>query len=506
MYKVIDIYWERANLHLKLNKIAKDKVYLKSSKETIILSQIKDEIIINISNTPEGAMLSSGTWNLYINNIITLDDNLIKVLDDKSRIFSYRDGFYAYLVKFSIDENKNLNIITDFMMHNNKPQKFNRIIEASNITDFIKIVLQKLGVICFQASYNFFRIFKRSKNILFFTENSSQITGNLKFLYDYLIENNKKYNIYIYAKNHYHSKNNIYNYLKASLLLARAKVIFLDNYSPLLSRINLSKNTKIIQLWHAGVGFKSVGYARFGLEGSPHPFQSAHRKYTNVIVDSKELITIYQEVFGCKKDIILPIGMPRIDKYLDLNVINKACDKLYNDNPKLKDHKVILFAPTYRGHGNKDAYYDFDNLNFSEIYKYCKRNKSIFVIKNHPFIKECPVSLNEYILDYSNYNINDLIYISDIMITDYSSCVYEYSFFNRPIIYFRYDKELYEYERPIHTLDIFSKNKYEVKNFDELMNTLLKININVNDRFSNITNYQNRNICKNIIEKSLGDL
>ena len=89
------------------------------------------------------------------------------------------------------------------------------------------------------------------------------------------------------------------------------------------------------------------------------------------------------------------------------------------------------------------------------------------------------------------------------MITDYSSCAYEFSFFNRPLVFFRYDKELYEYERPVHTLDAFTEKQYEVKTSEELINVLNKIKeIDINSRFSNLRE-QKTDCCKKIAEEIL---
>ena len=122
----------------------------------------------------------------------------------------------------------------------------------------------------------------------------------------------------------------------------------------------------------------------------------------------------------------------------------------------MKEKKIILFAPTYRGATQDTAHYDINQLDFALLNNFCKKNDFLFIIKLHPFIKE-KVQINsaysDTIKDFSTYDINKLIYISDILITDYSSCVYEFSMFKRPIIYFRFDQEEYEYLRPYHGLD-----------------------------------------------------
>ena len=91
------------------------------------------------------------------------------------------------------------------------------------------------------------------------------------------------------------------------------------------------------------------------------------------------------------------------------------------------------------------------------------------------------------------------------MITDYSSCAYEFSLFNRPLVFFRYDKELYEYERPVHTLDAFTEKQYEAKTCTELLNILetLKAETDVSLRFLNMRE-QKTDCCKKIAEEILG--
>lgn len=507
MYEIFDIYWERVNLHIKLNKKIKEKVYLKSEEANIELPCLNDEIIINITNTPEGTMLNRGIWQIYINDEpLKIKEKLINHLEDKSRIFPYRKDFYAYIINFFIeDENLTLKIKTDFMMKNKKPQKFFRLQEAKNINEFLKLLIQKFGIITIKIIYRFFHILNNKKNILLLSENSSRLTGNLKCVYNDLIKHD--YKIYVYTKNKYKEKYSILNYIKEIYLIAKSKIIIVDNYTSILTHINLTKDTKIIQLWHAGIGFKSVGYARFGLKSSPHPYQSSHRKYTYIIVDDERLINIYQEVFGCKKEVVLPLGMPRMNNFLDKSTIEYTSNKLYKKNPNLKNHKVILFAPTFRGEGQDDAFYDISKINLDEIYKFCKKKEAIFIIKMHPFIGKLNLNLAKYgqhIIDYSDYDINELLYITDVLITDYSSCAYEYSFFNRPLILYRYDKILYEYLRPPHTIDLFTNNRYEVKTFEEMMKVINNLKIDINKRYeSKNINRNNYNIEK-IIESIIG--
>lgn len=502
---IIDIYWERVNLHLKLNKKIHDKVILTNNNELYELNYLNDEIIINITNTPEGAMLKKGIWNIFIgNDKLKISKDILNSLSLNSRFFPYRGGLYAYTVKLDTNEYLEFILKTNFMVENTKPQKYYRLIEKKSFLSRIKIFIKELMIFltnCLYSICHFFSI-NKNKNILFLTETNNELTGNLKYLYDYLVK--KNYNIKIFA---YDIKDSKSLYLKELLAFASSNTIIIDNYVSMLTHLKLNNKTKIIQLWHAGIGFKAVGYARFGEEGSPHPYKSSHRRCNYVIVDKEELINIYQELFGIKKECLLPYGMPRIMNYLNKDIMEESIKELYKLNPNFKTKKVILFAPTYRGQGKNSAYYDMNMIDLAKINEYCLKNNALFIIKMHPFIKDKIIIKSDYqnnIIDYSNMDINKLLYITDILITDYSSCAYEYSFFNRPLIYYRYDKEIYEYLRPPHTLNLFTDKNYEVKTFEELLKTLEKIKVKSEERFENINN-KTTNACEIITNNCIGE-
>ena len=510
MSKIIKISWERANLHIKLDKEINEKVSLIDEKKTIELGFINgDEIVISTTNTPAGEMLAEGMWSLKVgNDLVSVDEKIVHLLADKSRIFSYRGGKYAYLVDFILEEDSSFFIKTMFVRRNNKPKKFYRLDEDGTITGFVKKSIITLGVFLFNVIYKLVRLTKISKNnLLFLTENSTELSGNLKTLYDKI--DKKKYKVETLCYNRYKKKPGIISLAKVTHKIAKSDFIIVDNYVQVLTHINLSKNVKIVQLWHAGIGFKSVGYARFGIAGSPHPYKSCHRKYTSAIVDKENLIDVYQEVFGCKKEIIHAYGNPRIEEYLNKDVIEQTCNRLYKMNKDLKEKKVIMFSPTYRGTGSETAYYDMNKIDLNQIGKFCMNNGFVFIIKMHSFIKEkvdIPENYKNYILDYSDLDINELIYVTDIMITDYSSCAYEYSLFNRPLIFYRYDKELYEYLRPVHTADSFTKRQYEVTSFSDLMQTLDSLKqISNKGRFDGMKDAEKRNSCEKIIKNCIGD-
>ena len=118
-------------------------------------------------------------------------------------------------------------------------------------------------------------------------------------------------------------------------------------------------------------------------------------------------------------------------------------------------------------------------------------NEYIMIMKLHPFIKDSITITEEnsdFIIDLSNEReINDLLFISDIMITDYSSVCFEYSLLNKPMIFFTYDLEEYiesrDFYYPFETfvpgpivrstdeiIDIITNNNFDLKRVEEFKN------------------------------------
>jgi CDP-ribitol ribitolphosphotransferase len=257
-------------------------------------------------------------------------------------------------------------------------------------------------------------------------------------------------------------------------LIAKADYIFVDDYVPIFKTITPRKETKLIQLWHAGVGFKSVGYSRFGRDGSPHPTDSCHRRYDYALCGAEGLIHVYEEVFGIQENQFLPYGLPRLDGYMDEAKIQAYRESFYTQYPQFKDKKIVMFAPTYRGATQDKAYYPFDKINFDTLYE-TLGDEYIFMFKMHPFIQEkveIPAMYQDKIVDFSQgHDINELFYVTEVLITDFSSNLYEFALHRKPMIFYAFDKDYYQLTRGVHrTLDEAPGNVCE--SFDEVLNVL----------------------------------
>lgn len=231
--------------------------------------------------------------------------------------------------------------------------------------------------------------------------------------------------------------------------IATAKYIFLSDGSSVLAAIPMRPETKVIQLWHACGAFKKFGRSTatlgFGGNAKEHEKYPGHKNYTLVPVSSKEVVWAYEEAMGLDKEIAKPLGVSRTDIFYDQTFIQSAKDKLSELIPQSEGKKVILYAPTYRGGLNKPMAPDQLDI---KLFRKCLSDKYILLLKQHPLVKiaqEIPVGCDEFAFDITNeFKIEEAICVADICISDYSSVIYEYSLFEKPIIFFSYDLDEYD--------------------------------------------------------------
>ena len=259
--------------------------------------------------------------------------------------------------------------------------------------------------------------------------------------------------------------------LKALRMAAMADYIFLDDHEPLFDTLILNPDTVVTQLWHGGVGFKSSGYSRWGHPGCPAPF-NCHRQYTWGVVSSRAVIPIFSEIWGINDEQVLPLGLPKMDRFQDPAHRERAEAALREAFPQIRGKKVLLFAPTYRGTGKKDASYPYDRIDFELLYETLGEDAAA-LFRMHPWVREpvpIPEHMRDRMADAGNVpDINDLFYVTDVLITDYSSNICEYSLMDRPMLFYGFDEEEYARERGFHRpYREFAPGKV-CRSFEELM-------------------------------------
>lgn len=476
--KVISMEWERVLLHIDVEieymdvEIEKLDFYLINEKKQVKayfqVRQLEDgsiRLTLNITNIGNCRCLEEGRYAF----VMSIGDKAVARLKvapsyvtrviECSRQFMHHEK-QGYLIDFSVVEiGDDLYLSMGALQVKKESINYldNKAFRKGIKNEGKRLLRENVGRMFWRKYYWHYakKYAKKEKVVLFLTEQGDFLRKNLTSVMEEMRQKGLEgeYTIKTSARPASYKnlpRKSMANFLK---LVAQANYIFLDDHVPTFDWMMLSKKTTVVQLWHAGAGFKSAGYSRWGHKGCPAPI-GCHRQYRYGVAGSEKIAHFFAEVFGINEEQILPTGMPRMDEYNDLEYRNNKIEELYVKYPLCKEKKVILFAPTYRGVKRADAYYPYELIDFDELYGYCESEGYVVVFKMHPWVSQ-PVPIiekykNRFIDAGASVNINDLFYITDILISDYSSNIYEYSLMKKPMLFFAFDKVSYSVTRGFH--------------------------------------------------------
>lgn len=292
---------------------------------------------------------------------------------------------------------------------------------------------------------------KQPEKILFLSERCPDVGGNLDRVYRRLVRSGEKPETFIDTRPVH--KLPFSKLRRAAVLAAGAKVIVLEDFYPQLHALQLREETRVVQLWHACGAFKMFGLSDIGKTAHLEQSTKNHRSYSAAIVSSRQMIPFYSEAFGIAEKNVLPLGVPRTDVFFDREYRDNVRRTLYGRYPSLLEKRVVLFAPTFRGGGNKDAYYPSERFLADDFLDGLPED-IMLIIKHHPFVKQRTAVSEQNrsrVLELTGKeNINDLLFLTDLLITDYSSSIFEAALLSVPMLFYVFDLEEYMRTRDIY--------------------------------------------------------
>ena len=305
----------------------------------------------------------------------------------------------------------------------------------------IKEIIKYIGIRCMSMVVSLLYVFPIKQNrIILHSFNGKQYSCNPRSISEYIVKHYPNQYEIIWAFNEpnkflFLEKDGIkivkYRSIKRIFYEATAQISI--NNCGSYSWIPLRKKQMHINTWHAGGAYKKL---------QNDIFVDANRKKTaketSHMLTSGTLFTKYmiQQTFNFEGE-ILKIGMPRNDVLFSEKDMNERAEKVKAFYKIPSDKFIVLYAPTWRFDGNIPQP-DF-NIITDAIKKRFDREVVIFV-RNHNYSNnKCSgaVDVSEYM------DMQDLLCTSDMLITDYSSSIWDYSFTNRPCFLFVNDLEKY---------------------------------------------------------------
>lgn len=397
-------------------------------------------------------------------------ENSWKTLNRFYMRFRYLTVNNAYLITDRTDADfvrnvRNLMVKLRWRHEYKQEENFNALLEKrtqrqvtlAEKIDRVKTRNKKLGLrwVTVKIIYPFFYSIYRQKKVnprkvLFVEPLHLKPTNSVELVMKQLKERNKyDINFISLARNKVRKREEVKRNLKFLKEFATAKYVFTTADVAAIGGLTKRKETTFIQLWHACGAFKKFGMSTAELMfGGDREEKLKYPDYSNldlISVSSEDVVWAYEEAMCYEgKGVVKALGTSRTDVFYDAEFVEASRRRVHELIPESADKKVIIYAPTFRGRLRFAK--GPDKLDIAAM-KERLGDEYVLLIKHHPLVKklpEIPAEGKGFAWDVSHsLTIDDLLCTADICISDYSSLIFEYSLFEKPMVFFAYDLDEY---------------------------------------------------------------
>ncbi|WP_431895932.1 CDP-glycerol glycerophosphotransferase family protein [Nonomuraea sp. bgisy101] len=228
--------------------------------------------------------------------------------------------------------------------------------------------------------------------------------------------------------------------------LARSRHIVTNSFLPAWFRAR--EDQVVLQTWH-GTPAKRIGNDLPHMSRDPRPpvwhRQAAEVRGWDVLLSQSPWATpILREAFGYKGE-VLESGLPRNDVLTspDREILAAAVRRRLG---LIEGKKVVLYAPTWRDYDRKNSTIKLDlSLARAEL-----GADHELLVRAHP-MQAMPVVPADVAHDVTTYpDMADLLLVADVLVTDYSSSMFDFTVTGRPIVFLAHDLEKYSSKRGLY--------------------------------------------------------
>jgi CDP-glycerol glycerophosphotransferase (TagB/SpsB family) len=286
------------------------------------------------------------------------------------------------------------------------------------------------------------------RQVAFLSDSRGELTGNLADLRDEIARQSPSTRVVPVLRASGRGLRSLRQALGLPAVMARSRVIVLDDFYPMIYHVTLRPETELGQVWHAVGAFKRVGHSRAGLPGGPVPGSRIHRNYTWATASAEGVRADVAESFGIPRTRVHALGVPRTDAFFDTDAVAATRARVRARFGVAAGSKIVLFAPTFRGHGERTAHYDASWVDWAGLVRDLAPEWTL-VVKMHPFVGSlAPEARVPGLIDVTDEReMTELLIAADALVTDYSSSIFEAALLRRPIVFFAPDLDEYTVSR-----------------------------------------------------------
>ncbi len=221
-----------------------------------------------------------------------------------------------------------------------------------------------------------------------------------------------------------------------------------DYYDFSTTGINYLNGAYIVSLWH-GMPWKYIGLDYYSGKSKVKylflKFKYSKEQPSAIVSLSEEYKKDYVNAYNMRNVSVINAGYPRNMLYYDRKALDDTKRKLIEMLNVPTDSFVIAYLPTYRG-GNV-ANFSFEQVMSNPLFKQYIEEKRIIILEKCHYAAVSFSKLNRKstnLIYVNNISAQELMAAADMLITDYSSCFFDYLLLDRPIIHYLYDYDYYK--------------------------------------------------------------
>ncbi|QGP75705.1 CDP-glycerol glycerophosphotransferase family protein [Tetragenococcus halophilus] len=321
----------------------------------------------------------------------------------------------------------------------------------------IKRIISKVYKIIFNITATVFSV--RKDVVLFESFNGKLPSDNPYAIYQELVKQTDKANLYWgikkvhikEAKQQFPDLNLVPRFsVKWLWLTTRANFWVFNSRMP--NWLKKNKDTIYIQTWHGtplkklGADIQEVAMPGNDTEKYKNNFIFEASRWDYLIAPNEYSEKIFKQAFQFQNN-ILEIGYPRNDELVNNKNNQKLQDGLKEKIIGKKNGRVILYAPTWRDDYfiKKGSYKFYMPFSLEKMVK-CLGQDDTLIIRPHYLVGDS-IDIKGYedrVKVCMDEAINDLYLISDLLITDYSSVMFDFAILQRPMLFYPYDMAHYK--------------------------------------------------------------
>lgn len=218
---------------------------------------------------------------------------------------------------------------------------------------------------------------------------------------------------------------------------ATAEYVFICDYFLPAASCKKRRETTLVQLWHSCGLMKKIAFdAGDDIPKGYHGDMFGN--YTWMTVSAQVCVPVHAHALRIPEERILATGVSRTDVYFDAAWNERCRERFFREYPQARGKKIAVWAPTFRGNAARPCLAGEQEIRDAAE---ALRDDWYVVIKAHPHI-DAHGRVSNCVLP-----TEELFAVADLLITDYSSVLFDYLVYQKPVLLFAPDLKEYEKQR-----------------------------------------------------------